>query len=298
MKRVERILVATDFSPAGHQALQTAALWARREKAALRIVHVAPPKRWVGGLWGADAATVRHVHQHAAAALQRTAERIDPDRQLELSTGLLSGSASREIARAAREFNADLLVIGARGEHESAFRGEALGDTTTKLVGSTPLPLLVVRTVPPDTPGAVLAAVDLSKGSEHILEWACTSAAGARLFVFHAYDVPFAHRLEAYGLAQGAIEIYTESEHSTRDQQLAALVQAACSGTEIQQIIERGDAATHLMASIQRLEPELVVLGKHKAGARRASGAGSGSGSVCRYAVQFSRCNVLVIPPS
>jgi len=52
---VERVLVATDFSLAGDRAVQAAADWARREKAALRIVHVAPSARRLAGLWRTSA---------------------------------------------------------------------------------------------------------------------------------------------------------------------------------------------------------------------------------------------------
>ena len=130
--KVERVLVATDFSAAGQRAVQTAADWARREKAALRIVHVAPSARRLAGLWRTSTRDMHAVHRQAAAALGRLAEAIDPARQLDLSTGLITGPAARQIARAAVEYQADLLVVGAHGEHETTTGQPGLGGTATK----------------------------------------------------------------------------------------------------------------------------------------------------------------------
>ena len=119
MMNIQRVLVATDFSPAGQRAVQAAADWARREKAALRVVHVAPSARRLAGLWRSSMRNVHAVHRQAADALRRVAEAIDPDRQLDLSTGLITGSAARQIARAAVEYRANMLVVGARGHLDS-----------------------------------------------------------------------------------------------------------------------------------------------------------------------------------
>ena len=72
--KVERVLVATDFSAAGQRAVQTAADWARREKAALRIVHVAPSARRLAGLWRTSTRDMHAVHRQAAAASAGTGQ--------------------------------------------------------------------------------------------------------------------------------------------------------------------------------------------------------------------------------
>lgn len=177
MAKVERILAATDFSPAGTRAVRAAAHCAQRLGAALRIVHVAPAKHWLGGLWGANASTVEAVYAQAASELKRLAESVDPSRKLDVSTGLLTRRASEEVARAAAEFKTGLLVAGARGEHEGSTGQPGLGGTALRFVESAERPLLLVRKYSVESDDTVLAAVDLSSASARVLEWASMCAA-------------------------------------------------------------------------------------------------------------------------
>ena len=293
MMNIQRGLVATDFSPAGQRAVQAAADWARREKAALRVVHVAPSARRLAGLWRSSMRNVHAVHRQAADALRRVAEAIDPDRQLDLSTGLITGSAARQIARAAVEYRANMLVVGARGEHGTTTGPPGLGGTSTKLVGMTPVALLLSRHAPTLIPN-VLAAVDLSSVSAAVLQWASRFAAGGTLHVFHAYDVPFASRLQAYGIAAGALDVYSADEHEQHNLQLDSLIASTCPGRDVHRIIERGDAASGLFAHFQRLSLTTLVLGQHSS--RPGRPATTAYGSVSRYAAFFSPTDVLIVP--
>jgi len=192
---IARILAATDFSPAGDRAVRAGVAIAHRERAALRIVHAAPPRRWVAGFWGMKDPLIDAAYSQAGAALQRVASTLAEPHELDVSTGLVTGVASRAITRAAGEFRADLIVVGARGEHETATHHPGLGGTAGKLVAGTPMPLLLVRNEQAGNPDTVLAAIDLSPSSAAVMEWARMCAASGRLHVFHAYEVPFAARL-------------------------------------------------------------------------------------------------------
>lgn len=293
---VERVLVATDFSVAGDRAVQSAADRARRDQAALRILHVAPTRRQLAGFWGSNGAAMAAVHRQAAMTLGRLAEAVDPSHELELSTGVITGTAAGKIIRAASDFRADLLVVGAHGENERSTGQPGLGGTATKLIGTAPCPLLLVRHPPEDRPANVLAAIDLSGDSFEILGWASRSAAGGTLHVLNAYEVPFASRLEAYGIAEGALDVYTDDEHTSRDQQMAALIAESGCGTNVHRIVERGDAAVRLFAQIRKLAPTLVVLGTRTG--RKGRRANTRYGSVCRYTAFFSPTDVLVVPRS
>jgi len=290
---VERVLVASDFSPAGDRAVQAAADWARREKAALRIVHVAPSARRLAGLWRTSTRDMHAVQRQAADALRRVVETVDPARQLDVSTGLVKGPAARQVARAAVDYRADLLVIGARGEHETTTGQPGLGGTATKLVGMTEVPLLLARHAPTAPPN-VLAAVDLTGVSSAVLQWASCCAVGGKLHVFHAYEVPFASRLEAYGVAAGTLDVYTAEETEKHDGQLTSLIASTCPGREVHRITERGDAASRLLEHVQRLAPTMLVLGKHSS--RPGRPLSTAYGSVCRHAAFFSPTDVLIVP--
>jgi len=291
---VERILVATDFSAAGDRAVRAAANLARQEKAALRILHVAPSRRLLAGFWRSNDSALRAVHRQAALTLGRLAESIDPSHQLDLSTGVVTGPAARRVIRAAADYRADLLVAGAHGENELSTGQPGLGGTALKLIGTAPCPLLLVRHLPENRAAKVLAAIDLTRDSFQILAWASRSAVGGTLHVMHAYEVPFAARLEAYGIDRGTLNVYTDDEHASRDRQMAALIAETGCGTNVQRIVERGDAAVCLFAQIRKLAPTLVVVGTHAG--RKGRRANTRYGSVCRYTAFFSPTDVLIVP--
>ncbi|HET8697249.1 MAG TPA: universal stress protein [Gammaproteobacteria bacterium] len=290
--KIERLLVATDFSKAGQRAVDVAAEWARATGAQLRIVHVTPPKGWLTGAWHLKSSVAHTIQQHAGTALKRAADLADPARALELSTGVLSGPAARSIARAAQEYGADLLVVGARGEHDED--GEpALGGTSAKLLDTVKTPLLLVREARKDPAGGVVAALDLSPHSKTVLEWADFAAAERHLYACHVYDAPFAARLEAYGLSANAIDVYSEQALAQRDTELATLIQSVARTGVTSRAVERGEPAAAMRRYVERVRPSLVVLGKHVRG-RRRSRAG-GVGSVCRHVASAFSGNVLVV---
>lgn len=293
---LRKLLVGTDFSPAANRAVHAAAAWARREKAALRIVHAAPPRRWLAGAWGTRRAIADAVHRHASEALRKLADAVDPTRELEISTGLLVGAASAALQHAAEDFRPDVLVAGARGEHASGTRELSLGATALKLLGTSPVPLLLVRRGTSTAPASALAAVDLSAHSEAVLAWAARSVTGAgRVYAFHAWEAPFAARLESYGLARDAITLYGQDEQRRRESELATF--AAHAGERLaQSLVVQGDPIARLFEQLENLEPELLVVGRHDPRRRRRRKEPY-TGSVSRHAALFAPCDVLVITP-
>jgi nucleotide-binding universal stress UspA family protein len=290
--KIERILVATDFSKAGQRAVDVAAEWARATASQLRLVHVTPPKRWIGAAWGLEPSVVDTIERHASTALKQTADRADPGRVIELSTAVLAGSAARSIARAARDYRADLLIVGARGERDA--NGEPiLGGTSAKLLATSDIPLLLVRRPHRDPVAGVVAGVDLSPHSSAVLEWAHFAAGGRHLFAFHAYDVPFAARLEAYGLSPTAIDVYSEQARSKCDAELAALTASIARTGVTSRAVERGEPAVLLRRYIESMTPSLVVLGKHGRGAHASRARAVGN--TCRFVASSVAADVLVV---
>jgi nucleotide-binding universal stress UspA family protein len=292
--KIARILVATDFSPASERALEVAAHWARTEKAALHVIHVAPPKSLLGESWGVPSTATRGIYRQATEALHALVGQIDPSHELAITTGLRMGRAGRRILEAARDFSADLLVLGARGEHENNNHRGALGGTSSRVAHSTTIPLLLVRKPVAEQPVAV-AAVDLGPQSRRIVLWAAKAARGGHIYVFHAYEVPYGQRLSAYGLAPETVAVYTQDERMRRENELSALCAFAPMNTTMQFAIERGEPVRETLRHAERVQANLIVVGKHN-----LSTPGLRSppyGSVCRSIASFAQTDVLVIPP-
>lgn len=291
--KIKRILVATDFSTAGTHAVQEAAAWAGRTGAALRVVHAVPPARWLKGPWGRETSDLAVLRRNAADVLRRAAEAIPASARAELSTALLSGRASREIMRAARDFRCDLLVVGAVGERGRLSSEPTLGGTAAKLVASTRIPLLIVRVPPKRAPVRVLAAVDLTPVSDRVMDWAAAAAADGELGVLHVYEVPFAARLQAYSVATAAINVYAKDEQDRRELRLGDLLAFHDEPKPVPFVV-RGDAIKQLFSHIEQFSATLVVLGQHAR--RKPRDSRASFGSVCRYATTFARINALVVP--
>lgn len=271
--------------------MQVAADWAQQQRAQLRIVHVTPPESWLSRAWGVESSATATIQRHAANALKQLADSVDAGRSLELSTGVLSGTASRSIASAVRDFHADLLVVGARGE-----RGEdgerTLGGTAAKLL-TAESPLLLVRRTSEEPVASVVAALDLSPRARVVLEWADFASTGRHLHAYHVYDVPFAGRLEAYGFAASAIDAYGDQAHLQLNADLATLVASIGRTGATSHVVERGDPAVELRRYIESVKPSLVVLGKHATGSR--SSPTSSVGNVCRFIAGSVSADVLVV---
>ena len=289
---IKRVLVATDFSRAGQCAVDSGAEWARQARAQLRIVHVTPQQRWLSGLWGVDAATGDTIERHAANALKEVAKRADPQRTLELSTGVLSGAAAASIVRAARDYQADLIVVGARGERDDTGQ-HVLGGTSAKLLATAPVPLMLIRRTRKEPAAGVVAALDLSPRSPAVLKWASFAAGAKHLHAYHVYDVPFAARLEAYGLAASAIDVYSKQAQAQREADLAALVASIDRSGVTTYVVERGDPGVLVGRYVESVRPSLVVVGKHVK-VKRPSAASS-VGSICRYVANSVAADVLVV---
>ena len=123
--RYRHVLVAFDGSPDAELALEHAVGLAQAFRARLALVAVVPPPpsfAWQtpGGVRAAHDAQQQDLDQRLRAA----ADGIPDD--LPLTTRLLDGDPAREILRAAREGDHDLIVMGSRGR----------GRVTTALLGS------------------------------------------------------------------------------------------------------------------------------------------------------------------
>jgi nucleotide-binding universal stress UspA family protein len=241
--------------------------------------------------WNLKRSIVDTIQDHAASALKQVAESVDPTRALELSTGVLSGAAAQSIARAARDYRADIVVVGARGERDE--NGDAaLGGTSGKLLETAEAPLLLVRRPSSSPAGVVVVALDLSEHSNVVLEWATFAASTSHLHAYHVYDVPFAARLEAYGLSRAAIDVYSEQERARRDADLAARVAAIARTGITSRVVERGEPAALLRRYIETARPSLVVLGKHGRGRPSRTRA---VGNTCRFIASSIAADVLVV---
>ena len=142
MLRYRHVLVAFDGSPDAELALEHAIALAQAFRARLAIVSVVPPApafAWQapGGVRGAHDAS----QQELDASLRAAADRVPDD--LSLTTRLLDGDPAREILKAAREGEHDLIVMGSRGR--GRVTAALLGSVSNHVMHAARVPVMIVH---------------------------------------------------------------------------------------------------------------------------------------------------------
>ncbi len=147
MSAMKPILFATDGSPSAEDAQKEAFQLAERLEAPLLVVSVVHPVVPAVGYAGYGYSNIvveltEAEHHRVTALLASVAEAAEAE-GVHCSTVAADGFAVEEIGRVAREYEAQLIVVGSHGW--GAARRLLSGSVSTGLVHSAPCPVLVVR---------------------------------------------------------------------------------------------------------------------------------------------------------
>jgi nucleotide-binding universal stress UspA family protein len=143
--RYRNLLVAFDGSPASELALGHAVMIAQACRAKLALVAVVAPPPLIS--WQAPGG-MRGVYETEQTELeQRLREAADqvPD-DLPVTTRLVDGDPARELVRAARDGEHDLIVMGSRGRGRVSTA--VLGSVSNHVMREAGVPVIVIH--PPD----------------------------------------------------------------------------------------------------------------------------------------------------
>jgi nucleotide-binding universal stress UspA family protein len=144
MIRYRNVLLATDFSAAAREAAAHALAVASAAGSELHFLHVVEEFSY----W--ESFNLKHfpsqdvfeeLESNARIALADLARDVGPGASA--TTLVRHGKPFLEIIRAARELDADMLVIGSHGQ--SGLSETLFGSTAEKVVRKAPCPVLVVR---------------------------------------------------------------------------------------------------------------------------------------------------------
>ncbi len=187
---INRILLATDFSPESQNALQFAVSLTRRRNATLFLVHVLPTERPVGTgeVWPSLTEIARDNAEKSMAKLQN----MDDLKFLPHEVIIRPGDTCDVISRVVSDKNVDLIVMGTQGH--GGITKLFLGSTAERVIRHASCPVL---TVGPHVPslslnrfGHILCASDFCFGSRRALNFALSLAANdrARLILLHVVE--------------------------------------------------------------------------------------------------------------
>ena len=142
MPRYRHVLVAFDGSKEAELALDHAIAMAQVYRARLALVAVVAPPPLLA--WQAPGG-MRGMHEteqaELDAALRRAADRVPDD--MSVTTRLLDGDPARELLRAARDGDHDVLVMGSRGR--GRMTAALLGSVSNRVMHDAEMPVIVIH---------------------------------------------------------------------------------------------------------------------------------------------------------
>ncbi len=146
MKRIKKIVYATDFSSASGRAFTSALTLAKSLNAQLTIVHVmiglipiVPEQYFDAGIYDRIERQTREWSQRRLASASERARKSG----VKVSTVLREGDAAPQIVQAAKRARADLIVLGTHGR--GAIPRFFLGSVAERVVRTSPCPVMTVR---------------------------------------------------------------------------------------------------------------------------------------------------------
>lgn len=263
MADIKMILAATDFSRSAEIAVARAAQIAGAANARLELQHVMPSEplsaSWaaVRNLLGFDWARAR---SDAMDRLRHAQERIQADITLPVELELAEGKPHQKIAARAIEIGADLIVLGAHGEH---FVLDVLTGTTAQRVQRfSTVPVLVVRQASFQRYKQVLVTTDFSAASAAAARAALRFFPGATFHVLHVFEAPFAGRLAFAGVEQAVIEDYRREAGDQARRDLADFVAETGLESKAASVrVQHGYAPARIKERATDLDVDVVVLG-------------------------------------
>lgn len=293
---IRRILVATDFSPAARLAVWRAGQLAQQHDAHLHLVHAQPDWNLFSRTAPAAAEHYRTVDEHAQGALAEELELLERTFGIRARGETRMGRASAVLRQAMEEVVPQLVVVGARGEHESQMAAPFLGGTALKLLVFSAAPVLIVRK--PGTRPYENALVVVEHGgaaTRSLVHWAQALIGNGECHIAHAFDVPYAARMRRHGVPEKILHECTKDVRQSAADLLDEVVKEWGSTKHgLHTHLVAGEPVSALLGEMQRLAPDVALVGKHEHAPREASLRAVGSVAV-RIAYH-AECDVLVAP--
>jgi len=253
-----RVLVATDFSPHSACALIRALQLPLQEGAEILLLHALPPAAAAGR------------HEEEALAQHALEKAVHHSREEHARTGckmrslLVKGMPAEVISQAARDFGAELIVLGKPRRPGSllARMRERVGGG---LIDSIPTSLLVVGPPPAGPYQRPLVAVDFTEASRHALEAVLRMCPGvSRVAVLHDYDTSYELVLHQSAAPQSRI---LEYQQGVRERARAGLHRFLApyrdAGVHFDEIVRSGETSTSIVEIAHEEHADVVAVGRH-----------------------------------
>lgn len=294
MSPLSRILAATDLSAPSRHAIDRGFRIAAELHASYTVLH-AIELDLLDSLLEALGDNSSGVKKRLEEDARQTLDQMlaDPARHLGQPARplIVSGGPLETITAHAQALNADLLILGARGE--GFLRHALLGSTASRLlrkIGS--CPVLVVKQQPHEAYRRLLIPVDFSAASAEAIRVGQMLAPQAEIVLLHAFELPFEGRLAYAGVDESIIQDQIRlARHDLRQRLYQLAESAGLRSIDYSALVIHGDPSQQIIVQEQEQNCDLIVMGKHGKHLAEALLLGS----VTKHILAESQCDVLAI---
>ncbi len=239
---------------------------------------------------------LKRIKVEIAPRIVESAQAILGAGNARISTKVIDDYPDAGIIGAARDLNADLIVMGARGL--KGIRAVLLGSITRSVAINSPNPVLVIK--PPQQKIAenlrILLASDGSDDAREVARFLAgmpfddaTEITVLRV-IQSGLDIPEKFHL---GIDTNIKETATRIRsmlHETSEKSAAELCEFLCDRfNKVDRVIKDGDAAMEILSTAAAVKASLIAVGSR--GMRGVKGM---LGSVSRYVLSRSECSILI----
>lgn len=293
--KLERVVIGTDFSAPSVDAARWAARHFARgaELVLAHVISIPEPPPIMRGKFPRHDLLVDTVREGAEKRLKEISLSLAAER---VWLEIREGRPVETLTAIADEYTADVVVAGAHGERPGLQEG--LGSTAEHLIRASARPVLLVPRPRETAVSHILVALDKPGTAPHALQWASVLSARyeATVTVMHVVTSGVSGgALAAAAVVAGAVPVDLRAQRALaedRGQWRQLAVDAGVPSERASSEVASGVPAAEILSATERLQVDLVVMGRQGTGkVRRAV-----LGSVVEGVLRDATCPVLVVP--
>jgi nucleotide-binding universal stress UspA family protein len=295
---LDKIVIGVDFTPASIHAAKWAAhhFVGSAEMVLAYSVFTPQPPRFLRGRYPNIGPLVDVAREGAEVKLRGLARQLPAGL---IWTDVRLGAPAEQLAAVARDYAADLIVVGAHEERYGLWG--RIGSTAERLITHASVPVLIAAGMRDLHPRRILVALDDADITPTVLRWAhfLGTRFNATVTAIHVISSAVLSHVLSVESATSKDQIFDQRRVSNEfaedsDKWMRSLLGAGLDRSRVSSEVRFGEASQEIVNAADQLNVDLIVMGSRGAGSVGRWVLGSVSAAVLRAAP----CPVLVISES
>ncbi|HEX2778368.1 MAG TPA: universal stress protein [Gemmatimonadaceae bacterium] len=290
MPTISRVVIGIDLNDPALNAERWVASYVSpdAELVLVHVVEVPPTPAFLRRLY-APAPALLDAARLGGETRLRAMSLAFGQRRIWLETRI--GDPATEIAEVAREYGADLIVVGRHGLGVGSWG--RIGRNSDRLLRQAPVPVLLAFGAPVGAPRRVLVALDDGPDAGRIAEWAgaVLPADAERLTAIHVLSNAVLSHMLSMAATRAPGDVFDDARvrEELRGEALKwldRLIDGSASPEVRASLVVFGDPATEILSAAEQGGADLIVVGTRGAGRVRQAIMGSVARDVLRGATR------------